>query len=85
MLQIGDVGLSFTEQKSQLAIWAVMNMPILMSSDLRKLLLPENNLTLALLTNKRILALNQDVSACNLFIIISLILTRCVLLDRSCT
>lgn len=60
MLQVGDVGLSQTEQKSQLAIWAIMNMPILMSSDLRKLLRPENNATRVLLTNKRIIALNQD-------------------------
>eukprot|EP01043_Picozoa_sp_COSAG02_P018837 COSAG02_NODE_891_length_16139_cov_29.045885_6_plen_319_part_00 len=37
-----------------------MNMPILMSSDLRKLLRPENNVTRALLTNERIIALNQD-------------------------
>jgi len=56
MLIIGDFSLSFDESKSQFAIWAVIAAPLLMSNDLRTIS-PE---ALSILTNKEIIAVNQD-------------------------
>ena len=53
-------GLSAEETKSQIALWSFMNVPLLLSCDLRALAAPAAAPTLALLTNPRMLALNQD-------------------------
>ena len=53
-------GLSAEETKSQIALWSFMNVPLLLSFDLRALKASAAAPTLALLTNPRILALNQD-------------------------
>ena len=60
MIEAGNVGLSPEEARTQVALWAMMNMPMLLSNDLREMLLPRNNATLALLTNRGLIALNQD-------------------------
>ena len=36
MIEAGNVGLSAEEARTQVALWAVMNMPMLLSNDLRK-------------------------------------------------
>lgn len=56
MLIIGNYGLSYDQSKVQMAIWAVLAAPLLMSTELRDVK-PEFK---AILQNKAILAVNQD-------------------------
>ncbi|XP_030223742.1 alpha-galactosidase A isoform X2 [Gadus morhua] len=56
MLVIGNYGLSHDQQESQMALWALMAAPLLMSNDLRSLC-PRAK---ALLQNRRVIAINQD-------------------------
>lgn len=56
MLVIGNFGLSPAQQESQMALWAVMAAPLIMSNDLRDIS-PGSK---ALLQNKLIIAINQD-------------------------
>ncbi|XP_025087731.1 alpha-N-acetylgalactosaminidase-like [Pomacea canaliculata] len=56
MLVIGDYGLSYDQQRVQMAMWAIMAAPLYMSNDLRNIR-PESR---ELLLNKRIIAINQD-------------------------
>ncbi|XP_004643420.1 alpha-galactosidase A [Octodon degus] len=56
MLVIGNFGLSWDQQVTQMALWAVMAAPLLMSNDLRQIS-PEAK---ALLQNKDVIAINQD-------------------------
>ncbi|KAF9109289.1 hypothetical protein BGX27_007776 [Mortierella sp. AM989] len=51
-----DVGLTLDEQKSQFALWTIMASPLILSTDVT-LLSPEQ---IAYLTNKEIIAINQD-------------------------
>ena len=60
MLECGNVGLSAQESRSMMALFAMLNVPLMVSNDLRKMLQPEYKDTLALLTNPGMLALNQD-------------------------
>jgi alpha-galactosidase len=61
LLEAGNVGLSDVEVRSQIALWSFMNVPILLSDDLRRLTYdPDMATTMALLTNPGMLALNQD-------------------------
>jgi len=60
MLEIGNVGLTLLEMKSQLSLWAFMNSPLLTSFDLRKIVLPDMATTRDLLTTSGVLDLNQD-------------------------
>ena len=55
---MGDYGLSYSEQAMQLAVWSIMNAPLLVSADLRKI----NDYQRALLLNKVTLTVDQDVS-----------------------
>lgn len=55
-LIIGNYGLSYDQSKVQMAIWAVLAAPLLMSTELRDVK-PEFK---AILQNKAILAVNQD-------------------------
>ncbi|KAF5271102.1 hypothetical protein FQA39_LY08240 [Lamprigera yunnana] len=57
MLLIGNYGLSTDQSKSQMAIWAIMAAPLLMSVDLRTISSEHKDILL----NKEIIALNQDV------------------------
>ncbi|XP_068182382.1 alpha-galactosidase A [Antennarius striatus] len=56
MLIIGNFGLSHNQQESQMALWAIMAAPLLMSNDLRDIC-PRSK---ALLQNRDIIAINQD-------------------------
>ena len=56
MLIVGDFGLSYEESRSQMALWAVLASPLIMSVDLRTIG-PEYA---AILQNPGALAINQD-------------------------
>uniref|UniRef100_A0A3B5KNS1 Alpha-galactosidase n=1 Tax=Xiphophorus couchianus TaxID=32473 RepID=A0A3B5KNS1_9TELE len=56
MLVIGNFGLSHDQQESQMALWAIMAAPLLMSNDLRDIC-PRSK---ELLQNKRIIEISQD-------------------------
>ncbi|XP_004685949.1 PREDICTED: alpha-galactosidase A [Condylura cristata] len=56
MLVIGNFGLSWDQQVTQMALWAIMAAPLLMSNDLRNIS-PQAK---ALLQNKDVIAINQD-------------------------
>ena len=53
---IGNYGLSYEQQRVQMAMWAIMASPLIMSNDLRDIR-PESK---ALLLNKAAIAINQD-------------------------
>lgn len=55
-LIIGNYGLSYDQSKVQMAIWAILAAPLLISTELRDIK-PEYK---AILQNKDILAVNQD-------------------------
>lgn len=55
-LVIGDFGLSFEEERAQMAIWSVWASPLYMSNDLRSLSKESSKL----LRNKWVIAVNQD-------------------------
>nr|XP_023018107.1 alpha-N-acetylgalactosaminidase-like [Leptinotarsa decemlineata] len=56
MLIIGNYGLSFEQSKAQMAIWAVMAAPLIMSVDLRTI----DQKAKDILLNKDVIAVNQD-------------------------
>lgn len=56
MLIIGNFGLSVDQARSQMALWAIMAAPLIMSNDLRNL----DNAARAILQNKVAIAINQD-------------------------
>ncbi|KAL3931786.1 MAG: hypothetical protein SGARI_004122 [Bacillariaceae sp.] len=56
MLQIGNVGLTIDEQHSHMALWCVSGAPLLVGTDL----IHPSNVTLAILTNPEVIAVNQD-------------------------
>ncbi|XP_028281345.1 alpha-N-acetylgalactosaminidase-like [Parambassis ranga] len=56
MLIIGNFGLSLEQSRSQMALWAIMASPLIMSNDLRNL----DNGARAILQNKVAIAINQD-------------------------
>ncbi|RDB30644.1 putative alpha-galactosidase B [Hypsizygus marmoreus] len=56
MLQLGNGGLTFEESKSHFTAWALMRSPLLIGTNLSTIT-PE---ILGILTNKEILAINQD-------------------------
>ncbi len=55
-LIIGNFGLSHDQQQTQMALWAIMAAPLLMSNDLRHICPKAKEL----LQNKQIIAINQD-------------------------
>lgn len=56
MLIIGNFGLSYEQSKTQMAIWAILAAPLLMSVDLRTIR-PEYK---AILQNRKIIEVDQD-------------------------
>lgn len=56
MLIIGNFGLSLDQSRTQMALWAIMAAPLIMSNDLRKL----DNAARAILQNKDAITINQD-------------------------
>jgi hypothetical protein len=55
MLQVGR-GMSYDEDKTHFSMWALLNSPLLAGNDLRTM----SKATIQILTNKEIIALNQD-------------------------
>lgn len=55
-LIIGNFGLSVDQARSQMALWAIMAAPLIMSNDLRHL----DNSARSILQNKMAIAINQD-------------------------
>ncbi|OQV16461.1 Alpha-N-acetylgalactosaminidase [Hypsibius exemplaris] len=56
MLLVGDFGLSYDQQKTQMAIWSILAAPLIMSTDLRTLE-PQYR---RILLNRNVIAVNQD-------------------------
>ncbi|XP_067093977.1 alpha-N-acetylgalactosaminidase-like [Osmerus mordax] len=56
MLIIGNFGLSIDQSRAQMAVWAIMAAPLIMSNDLRSLEADAR----AVLSNKLAIAINQD-------------------------
>eukprot|EP00755_Sulcionema_specki_P010542 Sspe_Gene.46749::Locus_23455_Transcript_1_1_Confidence_1.000_Length_2768::g.46749::m.46749/K07407/E3.2.1.22B, galA, rafA; alpha-galactosidase len=56
MLQVGNVGLSYTEQVSHFSLWCVTSAPLLLGTDVVHM----KKETLAILTNRDAVAINQD-------------------------
>jgi len=56
MLEIGNVGLSVTEQYSMMSLWSLASAPLLAGTDI----VGASNTTLAILANKEVTAINQD-------------------------
>lgn len=55
MLQVGR-GMSYDEDKTHFSMWCMMNSPLLAGNDLRNM----SKQTIEILTNKEVIALNQD-------------------------
>lgn len=55
MLQVGR-GMSYEEDKTHFSMWCMLNSPLLAGNDLRNM----SDQTIEILTNKEIIALNQD-------------------------
>ncbi|XP_044161929.1 alpha-galactosidase A [Bufo gargarizans] len=56
MLVIGNFGLSWDQEVTQMALWSIMAAPLLMSNDLRDI----NPRSKELLQNQEVIAINQD-------------------------
>jgi len=56
MLSLGDQGLTDEEQKAHFALWCIMTAPLMLGNDPR----PMTPQELALITNKDLIAINQD-------------------------
>ncbi|MDR3329326.1 MAG: glycoside hydrolase family 27 protein [Prevotellaceae bacterium] len=56
MLEVGNEGLSLHENQSHFALWALLSSPLMLGNDLRSI----SKETLSIITNKEIIALNQD-------------------------
>jgi len=59
MLEVGNGGLTDTEQRSHFAMWAMMAAPLIMGNDVRS----ASSATLSILTNKDLIAIDQDALA----------------------
>lgn len=55
MLQVGR-GMSYEEDKTHFSMWCMLNSPLIAGNDLRHM----SRQTIAILTNKEVIALNQD-------------------------
>lgn len=55
-LIIGNYGLSYEESKSQMAMWAILAAPLIMSNDLRSIKDDYKDILL----NEAVIAVNQD-------------------------
>ena len=55
MLQVGNVGLSREEQQSMFSMWCIVGAPLLAGTDL----VHASTATLAILTNREAIAVNQ--------------------------
>ncbi|GFP88541.1 alpha-galactosidase [Phtheirospermum japonicum] len=56
MLEVGNGGMSTKEYRSHFSIWALVKAPLVIGCDIRSM----DSVTLALLSNKEVIAVNQD-------------------------
>ncbi|SEN75239.1 NPCBM/NEW2 domain-containing protein [Actinacidiphila rubida] len=56
MLEVGNGGMTDTEYRTHFSLWSMMNSPLLIGTDLRK----ATQQTLDILSNRDVIALNQD-------------------------
>ncbi|XP_058097775.1 alpha-galactosidase-like [Magnolia sinica] len=56
MLEVGNGGMTTEEYRSHFSIWALVKAPLLIGCDIRSM----DNVTLGLLNNKEVIAVNQD-------------------------
>ncbi|MEV6415559.1 CBM35 domain-containing protein [Kribbella sp. NPDC051718] len=56
MLEVGNGGMTATEYKTHLSLWAMMSAPLLIGTDLRK----ASDETYSILTNQDVIAVDQD-------------------------
>ncbi|KAI3907862.1 hypothetical protein MKW92_049400 [Papaver armeniacum] len=56
MLEVGNGGMTTEEYRSHFSIWALVKAPLLIGCDIRSM----NNVTTELLSNKEVIAVNQD-------------------------
>ncbi|KAI3941720.1 hypothetical protein MKX01_018310 [Papaver californicum] len=56
MLEVGNGGMTTEEYRSHFSIWALAKAPLLIGCDIRSM----NNVTAELLSNKEVIAVNQD-------------------------
>lgn len=65
MLEVGNGDLTQEENKSHFSLWCMMNAPLILGNDIRKFILPDGsvdkeNAVYKILTNKDMIAINQD-------------------------
>jgi hypothetical protein len=65
MLEVGNGNLTQEENKSHFSLWCMMNAPLILGNDIRKFILPDGtvdkeNAVYKILTNKDMIAINQD-------------------------
>ncbi|MDR1734543.1 MAG: alpha-galactosidase [Oscillospiraceae bacterium] len=65
MLEVGNGGLNYEENKSHFTLWCMMNAPLLLGNDIRKFLNPDGtpdtqNEAYKVVTNREVIALDQD-------------------------
>ena len=56
MLEVGNGGLSYEQEKSHFALWAAAKSPLIIGCDLDKI----SNESFAIITNEELIAINQD-------------------------
>ena len=56
MMEVGNGGMTVNEDRAHFSIWAMINSPLIAGNDIRKM----SKETAAILTNKSVIALNQD-------------------------
>ena len=63
-LLIGDNGLTTAEERSQMSLWSIMGAPLILSADVRRMARERDDphvvAALAILTNPRVIAIDQD-------------------------
>ncbi len=65
MLEVGNGNLTYEENKSHFALWCMMAAPLILGNDVRHFVFPDgttdsDDKILQLLTNKKLIAINQD-------------------------
>lgn len=65
MLEVGNGKLTYEENKSHFTLWSMMAAPLILGNDIREFIKPDgtvdtDNKVLQILTNKDIIAINQD-------------------------
>lgn len=65
MLEVGNGNLTYEENKSHFALWCMMAAPLILGNDVRHFVFPDgtadnDDKILKLLTNKKLIAINQD-------------------------